>query len=100
MSPARGLQELDQLDRVFAALAHQSRRTILMVLHLRQGEMTSGAIAARFDHSWPTITRHLRVLEDAGLVRVERRGREQIYRLDTAPLRDVAGGWIDRFAPG
>jgi DNA-binding transcriptional ArsR family regulator len=95
---ARGLRELERLDRVFAALAHQSRRTILLVLHLRGGEMTSGAIAARFDHSWPTITRHLRVLEAAGLVHAELRGRERVYRLDARPLRDVAGGWLDRFA--
>jgi DNA-binding transcriptional ArsR family regulator len=96
----RGLAELEQLDRVFAALAHQSRRTILMVLELRHGEMTSGAIAARFDHSWPTITRHLRVLEEAGLVRVDLRGRERVYRLNSAPLREVAGAWIDRFGTG
>ncbi|HKN95904.1 MAG TPA: metalloregulator ArsR/SmtB family transcription factor [Pseudonocardiaceae bacterium] len=97
---ARGLRELDQLDRVFAALAHESRRTILMVLHLRGGEMTSGAIAARFDHSWPTITRHLRVLEDAGLVQVTLHGRERIYRLDTGPLDSIARAWLDRFAHG
>jgi DNA-binding transcriptional ArsR family regulator len=96
---ARGLRDLEQLDRVFAALAHQSRRTILMVLHLRGGEMTSGAIAARFDHSWPTITRHLRVLEDAGLVRVELRGRERVYRLNVEPLGEVARAWLDRFSP-
>lgn len=95
---ARGLRELDQLDRVFAALAHQSRRTILMVLHLRGGEMTSGAIAARFDHSWPTITRHLRVLEEAGLVHVRLRGRERVYRLDTEPMEVTARSWLDRFA--
>lgn len=94
---ARGLRELEQLDRVFAALAHQSRRTILLVLHLRGGEMTSGAIAARFDHSWPTITRHLRVLEQAGLVHVTLHGRERIYRLNTEPLDIIARPWIDRF---
>jgi DNA-binding transcriptional ArsR family regulator len=94
---ARGPRDLERLDRVFAAVAHQSRRTILMVLHLRGGEMTSGAIAARFDHSWPTITRHLRVLEEAGLVQVELRGRERVYRLDAEPLRHTARTWIDRF---
>lgn len=94
---ARGLRDLEQLDRVFAALAHQSRRTILMVLHLRGGEMTSGAIAARFDYSWPTITRHLRVLEEASLVQVELRGRERVYRLNPEPLHNIARTWIDRF---
>jgi DNA-binding transcriptional ArsR family regulator len=93
-----GDRELDDLEAVFGALAHPSRRTILLVLQLRGGEMTSGAIAGRFDHSWPTITRHLRVLEDAGLVHVGLRGRERVYRLDAQRLRAVAGSWIDRFA--
>ena len=95
---ARGPRELDELDRVFTALAHHSRRTILLVLHLRGGEMTSGEIAARFDHSWPTITRHLRTLEDAGLVRVSTRGRERVYSLDAEPLFSVGVSWLDRFS--
>ncbi len=99
MSPRpRGLADLDAFDAVFGALASRSRRTILSVLHARGGEMTSGAIAARFDCAWPTTSQHLRVLEQAGLVGVELRGRERVYRLDTARLREVAGGWIDRFA--
>jgi len=59
--------------------------------------MTSGAIAARFECSWPTTTRHLRVLEDAGLVRVELQGRERVYKLETHRLTAVAGTWIQRF---
>lgn len=94
---SRGRRELDDLDRVFGALAHETRRTILLVLHLRGGEMTSGDIAGRFDHSWPTVTRHLRVLEEAGLLRAELRGRERVYRLEPGRLRAVAGGWLHRF---
>jgi DNA-binding transcriptional ArsR family regulator len=94
---SRGSDDLESLERVFTALAHQSRRTILSVLHARGGQMTSGAIASRFDCSWPTTTRHLRTLEGAGLVRVELQGRERIYRLDTARLHGVAGSWIARF---
>ena len=94
---ARGSRDLDDLDRVFSALAHHSRRTILLVLHLRGGEMTSGEIAGRFDHSWPTITRHLRILEQAGLVHVTLRGRERVYRLDTGPLFAVGDSWLHRF---
>lgn len=97
MSTPRGLADLDDLESVFSALAHQSRRTILLVLLARGGEMTSGAITARFEHSWPTTTRHLRVLQDAGLVHVGLRGRERVYRLDAARLSAVAGSWIDRF---
>jgi DNA-binding transcriptional ArsR family regulator len=93
----RGIAELDALDAVFSALAHESRRTILSVLHARGGSMTSGEIASRFECSWPTTTRHLRLLENAGLVHVEVSGRERIYRLDANRLLDVSGGWIDRF---
>ena len=93
----KGLQELKDLDAVFGALAHRSRRTILSILSARGGEMTSGAIASRFDCSWPTTTRHLRVLEDAGLVRVELQGRERVYKLDRRRLTEVAGGWVERF---
>jgi len=93
----RGLEELDAFDSVFAALANRSRRTILSVLHARGGEMTSGAIAGRFDCSWPTTSQHLRVLEQAGLVTISMRGRERVYRLESERLHDVAGGWLGRF---
>jgi DNA-binding transcriptional ArsR family regulator len=67
------------------------------VLHARGGEMTSGAIAARFDCAWPTTSQHLRVLEKAGLVTITMSGRERVYRLEAEHLRSVAGGWLDRF---
>jgi DNA-binding transcriptional ArsR family regulator len=98
VSGTRGLTDLDDLEAVFGALAHQSRRTILSVLLARGGEMTSGAIAARFECSWPTTTRHLRVLQEAGLVHVGLRGRERVYRLDAVRLSAVAGSWITRFS--
>lgn len=93
----KGVADLEALERVFAALAHRSRRSILLVLYARGGSMTSGEIADRFDCTWPTITRHLGVLEEAGLLRVEVRGRQRCYTLETARLLDVAGGWIGRF---
>ncbi|HEX2319957.1 MAG TPA: metalloregulator ArsR/SmtB family transcription factor [Streptosporangiaceae bacterium] len=93
----RGLAELDALDAIFGALAHQARRTILAVLHARGGEMTSGAIAARFEHSWPTTSQHLNVLARAGLVTISMRGRERVYRLDAGRLHAVASDWLDRF---
>lgn len=89
---------LADFDAVFSALAHRSRRTILSVLHARGGEMTSGAIAARFNCSWPTTSQHLRVLERAGLVTIVLRGRERVYRLQTERLLSVTGSWLDRFA--
>ena len=93
----RGFAELDDFDAVFGALAHRARRTILSVLHASGGSMTSGAIAAWFEHSWPTTSQHLRVLEQAGLVRIELRGREHVYQLQQDRLLTVARGWLRHF---
>jgi DNA-binding transcriptional ArsR family regulator len=56
--------------------------------------MTAGDLASRFAHSWPTTTRHLGVLTAAGLIQVERHGRERHYLLDRKHLRDVADLWF------
>lgn len=56
--------------------------------------MTAGELAARFSHSWPTTTRHLGVLTAAGLIKVERHGRERHYLLDRSHLSNVAGLWL------
>lgn len=90
-------RKLAELESVFNALSHASRRHILLVLHYRGGSMTAGEIADRFACSWPTTTRHLRTLETAGLVRVERKGRERIYRVDRARLHAVVGDWLKAF---
>jgi DNA-binding transcriptional ArsR family regulator len=95
---SRAERELAELEAVFTALAHPSRRHILLVLRFRGGEMTAGEIADRFACSWPTTTRHLRLLEAAGLVCVEKRGRERMYRLDAARLLRVASGWLKAFS--
>jgi DNA-binding transcriptional ArsR family regulator len=84
-------------EAVFSALAHASRRQILLVLLFRGGEMAAGDIADRFACAWPTTTRHLRVLESAGLVRVEKRGRERVYRLYAGRLLAVTGDWLRWF---
>ena len=78
MTPA---EELAALQAVCSALAHPARRQILLTVHFRGGAMTAGEIAARFDCAWPTTTRHLRVLVGAGLLALERRGRERRYAL-------------------
>jgi DNA-binding transcriptional ArsR family regulator/catechol 2,3-dioxygenase-like lactoylglutathione lyase family enzyme len=69
---------------VLAALANDGRRRILRVIADRGGEMTSGEIAEQFSTAWSTTTRHLAVLREAGLVSVETRGRERVYRADPA----------------
>jgi len=73
---------LGDYEKVFAALAHQARRDILLMLSQLGGELPSGYLARRFQHSWPTTTRHLRVLEEAGLVesRGGKHGERRIYR--------------------
>jgi DNA-binding transcriptional ArsR family regulator len=86
----------DAYETLFTALAHPARRHILMTLNFESGDMIAGDIAALFAHAWPTTTRHLRVLEDAGLVRHERQGRERVYRLDRKRLA-LARDWLDWF---
>jgi DNA-binding transcriptional ArsR family regulator len=94
MDPAARLAALEE---VMAALAHPARRQMLLTVHLR-GEMTAGEIAGRFAHAWPTTTRHLRVLERAGLVRFERQGRRRVYHVEHARLGLVSEwlGWFER----
>ncbi len=89
-------KRLADYDAVFAALDNAARRQILMILHFRGDAMTAGEIADRFSCSWPTTSRHLRKLESAGLVQVERAGREWIYRLDRKRL-DIAREWLGWF---
>ena len=90
-------RRLDDWNAVFRALSHESRRQILLILHYRGGRMTAGQLAARFSCSWPTTTRHLGVLEEAGLVRVIKTGRERFYELDADRLQRVTGDWLQAF---
>ncbi len=84
----------DILDRTFAALAHPTRRAILT--RLAQGEVASvSELAEPFDVSLMAISKHLRVMEEAGLIRREKDGRVQRCSYDPAAM-DAAGTWIDR----
>jgi DNA-binding transcriptional ArsR family regulator len=89
----QGLADLDDLDALFAALAHPVRRHVLQVLHARGGSLTAGELARRFSHSWPTTTRQLRVLEDAGLVVVATVGRERHFSLERKRLSVLLDLW-------
>ena len=93
----KGLAQLDAIETVFSALAHPTRRQILTILRARGGSAGSGELAQRFDCSWPTTTRHLSVLADAGLVTVIREGRQRRYQLNNEAIVSTAGAWIDRF---
>ncbi len=83
-----------QLDLTFGALADPTRRAILARLAL--GESTVGDLAEPFRVSRPAISKHLRVLERAGLVRREREGRISRCELDADAMREAAE-WIERY---
>lgn len=89
-------QTPDAYEAIFTALAHPARRRILISLNFNQGEMSAGGIAGLFGHAWPTTTRHLQVLEGAGLLHHERQGRTRIYRLNKDRL-GLARDWLDWF---
>ena len=83
----------DLLDKTFGALAHPIRRAILT--RLSQGEVASvGELAEPFDVSLMAISKHLRVLTDAGLIRRQKDGRVQRCRYDPATMA-VASDWIE-----
>ena len=84
----------DQLSMTFAALADPTRRAILA--RLAQGELSVTELAAPFAISLPAVTKHLQVLERAGLVSRSRQAQWRPCRLEAAPLRD-ASGWIDEY---
>jgi DNA-binding transcriptional ArsR family regulator len=88
---------LDAYEAVFAALAHPARRRILMTIHFNRGAMTAGEVASVFRHAWQTTTRHLQVLEAAGLLAHERRGRSRIYRIQTDRL-ELVRDWLSWFS--
>lgn len=83
--------EADQLDAVFGALADPKRRSILR--RLTEGEATVAELAAPFDVSQPAISRHLKVLERAGLISRSRRATARLSRLEAEPLRE-ATAWL------
>ena len=86
----------DAYEAIFTALAHPVRRRILHTLNFEGGAMTAGEIAAMFEHAWPTTTRHLQVLEAAGLLRHEKQGRTRVYRIDRKRLALVRD-WLAWF---
>jgi DNA-binding transcriptional ArsR family regulator len=81
-----------QLNRTFAALSDPTRRRILQ--HLAGGERCVTDLAAPFKMSLPAVSKHLRALERAGLVRRHRRGRAHYLKLEAQPLRN-AQEWIE-----
>ncbi|GBF37930.1 ArsR/SmtB family transcription factor [Leptospira johnsonii] len=85
---------MQDLDLTFAALADSTRRAILM--RLAKGETTVMELAKPFNMSQPSISRHLKVLEQAGLISTTIRAQERPRRLETAPLKK-ATDWIEKY---
>ena len=88
---------VDAYEAVFAALAHAARRRVLLTIYFNGGSMTAGEIAAVFEHAWQTTTRHLRVLEKAGLLAHEKKGRTRIYRIQRKRL-ELVRDWLAHFS--
>jgi uncharacterized protein YndB with AHSA1/START domain len=84
------------VDLVFRALADPTRRAILDALFVEDGQRLS-SLVARFDMTRPAVAKHLDVLADAGLVTVQRRGREKLHFLNTVPIREVHDRWVDKY---
>ncbi len=85
-----------QMDEIFKALADPSRRELLDRLN-RRGGQTLGELCAGLEMARQSVTKHLAVLEAAGLVTTARRGREKLHYLNAAPINEVADRWMDRY---
>ena len=94
----KDVAEPADLNRAFKALANETRRGILAVLHDHGGSLSSHDIARRFDIPWQGVSRHLRLLSEARLVTCEVRRNERAYTLNHERLRRVPGRWISRVA--
>ena len=87
---------MTDLNTVFLAFCDDTRRAILA--ELKKGERPLSRLAEPFAMSQTAVTRHVRVLQDAGLVRIEKRGRVRHCSLTPKPFRD-ASSWIESYRP-
>ena len=92
------VSDTETLELVFRALANETRLEILATLHDWGSPMSSHDIARRFDTTWQGISRHLKILTEAGLLNCEVWTNQRSYSLNKPFLRDVAGRWIMRVA--
>jgi DNA-binding transcriptional ArsR family regulator len=87
---------MDDQDRVFKALADPTRRFLLDLLFERDGrtltELESGLEMTRFG-----VMKHLRILEEAGLVVARRAGRSKLHYLNPVPIREIHDRWLDKY---
>ena len=85
------------MQSAFKALSDPTRREILKLL--RNGPKTSGEIAEEFPSAWATISRHLAVLRDSGLILSERNGQQIVYELNTTVFEDVVNHLLEWTRP-
>lgn len=88
------LTSMDQLSTTLSALADPTRRAI--VARLAAGEATVNELAAPFDMSLPAVSKHLKVLERAGLISRSRNAQWRPCRLEARPMKEIAD-WIERY---
>ncbi len=86
-------------DLVFKALADPNRRQLLDALHATNGQ-TLGELCEGIEMTRQGVTRHLALLEVAGLVVAVRRGREKLHYLNPVPISDIAARWIQKYEQG
>jgi uncharacterized protein YndB with AHSA1/START domain len=84
------------MEPVFKALADQTRRALLDALFTEDGQ-TLSMLESRFKMTRPGVTKHLRILEDAGLVVTKRQGREKLHFLNPVPIRLVHDRWVSKY---
>ena len=87
------------LDKVFKALADPGRRLLLDRLRAENGQ-TLGKLCEHLDMTRQAVTKHLKVLEEAGLVVPVWRGREKLHYLNPVPIHGIAERWIGKFERG
>ena len=85
------------MDPVFRALADPTRRALLDELFARDGQ-TLVSLTARHDMTRIAVAKHLKILEDAGLIVSRRRGREKLHYLNPVPIRLVHDRWVSKYA--
>ena len=85
------------MDAVFKALADPTRRGLLDALFEEDGQ-TLSALEARVDMTRFGVMKHLRVLEEAGLVTTRKRGREKLHFLNPVPIRLIHDRWVSKYA--
>ncbi|WP_317367084.1 autorepressor SdpR family transcription factor [uncultured Tyzzerella sp.] len=83
------------MSKIFKALSDETRREILKLL--REKDLTAGEISENFNMSKPSISKHLDVLKEAGLISYEKKGQFIIYSLNTSVLQEVLGRFLDFF---